>query len=151
MPTITLIDENTNKCVTFDLTNETKETFLEKVDKEFNNKRYPEISVYDEDGVPFEFRHAGCIETVLADSFWSWKNLSNEDKKILLEFIEITGEDSVTLDEAKEYYNFARNKFSNYPLKDKRKIFDYINETGHVNCTLEDAKAYFNLDCAWEL
>lgn len=151
MPTITLIDENTEKRVTFDLTNESKVTFLEKVNKEFNNKRYPDIMVDGEDGVPFEFRHAGCTETVLADSFWSWRDLPEEDKQTLVDYIEITSEDSVTLEEAKEYFNFTGNNYRDLKLKDKRLIFSYINETGHKGCTLQDAKNYFHLDCAWEL
>jgi len=151
MPSITLIDESTNKRVAFDLTNESKATFLQKVDKEFNGKRYPGIMVDDEDGAPFEFRHAGCTETILTDSFWSWRDLPEKDKEILLEFMEITGEDDVTLDEAKEYFNFAGYRFKDFSLKNKRLMFDYINETGHVDATLQDAKQHFNLECAWEL
>lgn len=151
MPSITLIDESTSKRVAFDLTNESKATFLQKVDREFNGKRYPDIMVDDEDGVPFEFRHAGCTETILTDSFWAWRDLPEKDKKILHEYMEITGEDSVTIDEAKEYFNFAGTRFDGLKLKEKRMMFDYINETGHVDCTLQDAKNYYSLDCAWEL
>ena len=151
MPSITLIDESINKRVSFDLTNESKDTFLQKVNEEFNGKRYPDIMVDDEDGVPFEFRHAGCTETILTDSYWNWRDLPEKDKEILLEFIEITGEDDVSLEEAKEYFNFAGYRFRDFSLRNKRLMFDYINETGHVDATLQDAKQYFSLDCAWEL
>jgi hypothetical protein len=151
MPTITLIDENTEKRVTFDLTNESKVTFLEKVDKEFNNKRYPDIMIDGEEEVPFEFRHAGCTETVLADSYWIWRDLPDEDKQIILEFIELTSEDSVTLEEAKAYFNRVGCRHSELNLKDRRLLFRYIDATGHRNGTLQDAKNYFHVDCAWEL
>ena len=126
-----------------DVTSCSQKEFLQEIQRLFGKEDSDFFVADAEEMIPFEFHHAGVRDQILTDRFWDWRNYCKEDQKTLLEFMEITSEDSVTLEEAKKYFSFVGNKFDGLNLKEKRMMFHYINETGNVNCTLEEAKKYF--------
>jgi hypothetical protein len=41
----------------------------------------------------------------LTDRFWDWKEYSEEDKELLIKYMDFTCDDESTLEEAKDFYN----------------------------------------------
>jgi hypothetical protein len=127
-----------------DVTSCSQKEFLQEVERLFG-KDDSDFFVEDaKEMIPFEFHHAGVRDQILTDRFWDWRGYSKEDQELLVKYMEITSEDSVTLEEAKKYFDSVGNRFDGLNLKEKRMMFHHINETGNVNCTLEEAKKYFS-------
>jgi hypothetical protein len=105
-------DPVTNVNHWFVLDNHTKDSFHEELKTVFGDAALDreKLSIEDVENIPFEFRHAGVKDKILADRFWDWKNYSDEDKDLLERYIaEITWDDESTLQEAKEYFSKFKN------------------------------------------
>ncbi len=85
-----------------DLDKHNKKTFLKEVDRLFGK----DTGFFIEDckNVPFEFRHAGIGDKILADRFWDWKTYSKGDRDLLIRYIEYSEDDSSTLCEARAFF-----------------------------------------------
>jgi hypothetical protein len=127
-----------------DVTTCTQKEFLSSVENLFG-KEDSQFFVEDIDEmIPFEFHHAGVGRQILTDRFWDWRDYSKEDQELLVRYMEITSEDSVTLEEAKKYFHTIGIHHKDLHFKDGRVLYHYFMETGRSNCTLKEAKDYYN-------
>jgi len=91
-----------------DVTSCSQKEFLQEVKKLFGNEDTDFFVMDAIKMIPFEFHHAGVGDQILTDRFWDWRSYTEEDQKLLVKYMELTQEDSVTLKEAKKY--FSKNK-----------------------------------------
>lgn len=105
---ILLTDSSTGEQHWIDLTNHTKNSFWNEINKLFDYKTIQDSKLEIEEvvNVPFEFRHAGVGKNVLTDRFWDWKTYTESDRELLVKYMyEVSMDDESTLEEAKKYFN----------------------------------------------
>lgn len=106
MHKILLTIEDTDHRHWIDLTNHNQKTFYEEVDRLFGEFKNEDNRFWIDEivNVPFHFRHAGVQDNILTDRFWDWKDYSEEDKELLVNYMEVTCDDESTIEEAREWH-----------------------------------------------
>jgi hypothetical protein len=90
----------------FNLSESTSETFHNEVLTKFKLTTFKRdlFEIEEVNNIPFEYRHAGLTEKIIADYFWVWKNLNTEDQELLLKYMQFSQNDESTIEEAKKFF-----------------------------------------------
>ena len=109
MQSITLSCTVNDQFHTIVLDNHNKETFLKEVAGLYEGVSFTDIEIEDISNIPDVFRFPSVTENILVDSFWSWKMLNEDDRKLFVYYIEITQDDQKTIEEARDWRNKKRS------------------------------------------
>jgi len=110
MHTCTIHQPWSTKRLFLKLDNLSKEDFFQKVKEYFGeNVDMGSLVLETPVNIPSLYRGPDSCETILADGFWSWKTLDEHDQKLLEHYIEITFDNTKTIEEAR---NFKQQRYS---------------------------------------
>ena len=108
MQSVTLGTPVTNQFHTIILDNHTKETFLKEVAELYEDVNFTDIEIEGISNIPEVFRFPSIKDYILTDSFWSWKDLSDDDRRLLVHYINVTHDDQKTIEDARLFRDKKR-------------------------------------------